>query len=185
MSPMSFQCLQFVIAMSSKCPQQITPFRSQAPNEMRLRQRVKGSLPNLPLEACLSSTGWYVWKSRRLAALSHVTIAVGAPGPVTCHRVMRGTRERISHMWASNLPGMVAPVWALTHCAHCAGERLARACNTRGDTGKDTRAERRPGQSKAEKSWAGNALFLGNSSELREQLEIAGGREHFKVLENQ
>ena len=71
-------------------------------------------------------------------------------------------------------PGMVAPVWALTHCAHCAGERLARACNTRGDTGKDTRAERRPGQSKAEKSWAGNALFLGNSSELREQREIAG-----------
>ena len=83
MSPMSFQCPQNVIAMSSKCPQQITPFRSQAPNEMRLRQRVKGSLPNLPLEACLSSTGWYVWKSRRLAALSHVTIAVGAPGP--CH----------------------------------------------------------------------------------------------------
>ena len=71
-------------------------------------------------------------------------------------------------------PGMVAPVWALTHCAHCAGERLARACNTRGDTGKDTRAERRPGQSKAEKSWAGNALFLGNSSELREQRDIAG-----------
>ena len=70
-------------------------------------------------------------------------------------------------------PGMVAPVWALTHCAHCAGERLARACNTRGDTGKDTRAERRPGQSKAEKSWAGNALFLGNSSELREQRDIA------------
>ena len=80
---MFFQCPQNVIAMSLKCPQQITPFRSQAPNEMRLRQRVKGSLPNLPLEACLSSTGWYVWKSRRLAALSHVTIAVGAPGP--CH----------------------------------------------------------------------------------------------------
>ena len=70
------------------------------------------------------------------------------------------------------------------HTACCAGERLARACNTRGDTGKDTRAERRPGQSKAEKSWGGNALFLGNSSELREQLEIAGGREHSKVLEN-
>ena len=70
------------------------------------------------------------------------------------------------------------------HTAHCAGERLARACNTRGDTGKDTRAERRPGQSKAEKSWGGNALFLGNSSELSEQRDIAGGREHFKVLEN-
>ena len=60
------------------------------------------------------------------------------------------------------------------HTACCAGERLARACNTRGDTGKDTRAERRPGQSKAEKSWGGNALFLGNSSELREQRDIAG-----------
>ena len=77
------QCSFNVLKMASQCPQQITPFRSQAPNEMRLRQRVKGSHSNLPLEACLSSTGWYVWKSRRLAALSHVTIAVGAPGP--CH----------------------------------------------------------------------------------------------------
>ena len=96
--PIPSQCRQCpfnVFNMSSQCPQHFTPFRSQAPNEMRLRQRVKGSLPNLPLEACLSSTGWYVWKSRRLAALSHVTIAVGAPGPVTCHRVMRGTRESV------------------------------------------------------------------------------------------
>ena len=156
--PIPSQCRQCpfnVFNLSSQCPQHFTPFRSQAPNETRLRQRVKGSLPNLPLEACLSSTGWcVVWKSRRLAALSHVTIAVGAPGPVTCHRVMRGTRERISRIWTSLEPrgpgpGMVAPVWALTHCAHCAGERLARACNTRtrgrirGQSGAQDRARRR------------------------------------------
>ena len=103
----------------------------------------------------------------------------GGPGPVTCHRVMRGTRERISRIWTSLEPrgpgpGMVAPVWALTHCAHCAGERLARACNTRTRGRIRGQSGRRPGQSKAEKSWEGNALFLGNSSELREQREIPG-----------
>ena len=181
---MSFQCLQFVIAMSSKCPQQITPFRSQAPNEMRLRQRVKGSLPNLPLEACLSSTGWYVWKSRRLAALSHVTIAVGAPGP--CHLSQ-------SHAWHArayiSYMGLETSLewwrrYGRLHTACCAGERLARACNTRtrgrirGQSGAQDRARRRNlGQEM--RSSLGTLRNLESSGIL-----LGGEREHSKVLEN-
>ena len=192
--PIPSQCRQCpfnVFNLSSQCPQHFTPFRSQAPNEMRLRQRVKGSLPNLPLEACLSSTGWYVvWKSRRLAALSHVTIAVGAPGPVTCHRVMRGTRERISRIWTSLEPrgpgpGMVAPVWALTHCAHCAGERLARACNTRtrgrirGQSGAQEDRARRRNLGEEMRSSLGTLRNLESSGRF-----LGGEREPSKVLEN-
>ena len=132
--------------MSSKCHRNVSKmsssnhsFRSQAPNEMRLRQRVKGSLPNLPLEACLSTTGWYVWKSRRLAALSHVTIAVGAPGPVTCHRVMRGTRERISRMDLARTSRTQGLEWwrryGRLHTAHTALGSVSRAPVTHGHHG--------------------------------------------------
>ena len=101
-------------------------------------------------------------------------------GPRPCHlsqsHAWHARRAYISYMDIESLadpgPGMVAPVWALTHCAHCAGERLARACNTRTRGRIRGQSGRRPGQSKAEKSWGGNALFLGNSSELREQREI-------------
>ena len=138
--PIPSQCRQCpfnVFNLSSQCPQHFTPFRSQAPNEMRLRQRVKGSLPNLPLEACLSSTGWYVWKSRRLAALSHVTIAVGAPGPVTCHRVMRGTRESVYLVYGprSNLADLGLEWWrryGRLHTAHTALGSVSRAPVTHG-----------------------------------------------------
>ena len=102
---------------------------------MRLRQRVKGSLPNLPLEACLSSTGWYVvWKSRRLAALSHVTIAVGAPGPVTCHRVMRGTRESVYLVYGprSNLADLGLEWWRRYGRLHTALGSVSRAPVTHG-----------------------------------------------------
>ena len=134
---MFFQCLQFAIAMSSKCPQQITPFRSQAPNETRLRQRVKGSLPNLPLEACLSSTGWYVWKSRRLAALSHVTIAVGAPAlsPVTESCVAREESVYLVYGPRSNLADLGLEWWrryGRLHTAHTALGSVSRAPVTHG-----------------------------------------------------
>ena len=139
--PIPSQCRQCpfnVFNLSSQCPQHFTPFRSQAPNEMRLRQIVKGSLPNLPLEACLSSTGWYVvWKSRRLAALSHVTIAVGAPGPVNCHRVMRGTRESVYLVYGprSNLADLGLEWWrryGRLHTAHTALGSVSRAPVTHG-----------------------------------------------------
>ena len=175
--------------MSSKCPQQITPFRSQAPNEMRLRQRVKGSLPNLPLEACLSSTGWYVWKSRRLAALSHVTIAVGAPGP--CHLSQ-------SHAWHARayisykgleLADQDLEWWrryGRLHTAHTALGSVSRAPVThggtrgriRGQSGAQDRARRRNlGQEM--RSSLGTLRNLESSGRL-----LGGEREHSKVLEN-
>ena len=84
-----------------------------------------------------------------------------------------------------NLPGMVAPVWALTHCAHCAGERLARACNTRtprgrirGQSGAQDRARRR-NLGEEMRSSLGTLRNLESSGIL-----LGGEREHSKVLEN-
>ena len=133
--------------MSSKCHRNVSKmsstnhsFRSQAPNEMRLRQRVKGSLPNLPLEACLSSTGWYVWKSRRLAALSHVTIAVGAPGP--CHLSQSHAwhaRAYISYMDLARTSQTQGLEWwrryGRLHTAHTALGSVSRAPVTHGHHG--------------------------------------------------
>ena len=89
----------------------------------------------------LSPTGlsehWVAMENTRAGRDVTCQYRRGVPRP--CHLSQSHAwhaRERISRIWTSLEPrgpgpGMVAPVWALTHCAHCAGERLARACNTR------------------------------------------------------
>ena len=171
--------------MSSKCPQQITPFRSQAPNEMRLRQRVKGSLPNLPLEACLSSTGWYVWKSRRLAALSHVTIAVGAPAlsPVTESCV---ARESVYLVYGPRASLEWWRRYGRLHTAHTALGSVSRAPVTHGGTRGRIRGQS-GAQDRARRRNLGEEMrsSLGTLRNLESSWRLLGGeREHFKVLAN-
>ena len=99
-------------------------------------------------------------------------------------------RERISRIWTSLEPrrpgpGMVAPVWALTHCAHCAGERLARACNTRtrgrirGQSGAQEDRARRRNLGAEMRSSLGTLRNLESSGRF-----LRGEREPSKVLEN-
>ena len=155
---------------------------------MRLRQRVKGSLPNLPLEACLSSTGWYVWKSRRLAALSHVTIAVGAPAlsPVTESCV---ARESVYLVYGprSNLADLGLEWWrryGRLHTAHTALGSVSRAPVTRtrgrirGQSGAQDRARRR-NLGEEMRSSLGTLRNLESSGRF-----LGGEREPSKVLEN-
>ena len=157
---------------------------------MRLRQRVKGSLPNLPLEACLSTAPGGTYGKVEGWPPCHMSLSLWGPRPVTCHRVMRGTRERISRIWTSLEPrgpgpGMVAPVWALTHCAHCAGERLARACSTRtrgrirGQSGAQEDRARRRNLGQEMRSSLGTLRNLESSGRC-----LGGEREPSKVLEN-
>ena len=111
-----------------------SPNESWPDEKTNHRPSLPKNIPHCLPQACLS-TGW-LWKTRGLAAMSHVSIAVGFHGPVTCHRVMRVSQygPRRLEWWRR---------YGRLHTAGSAGERRRdcvgpRALHTRTQDG-DTR----------------------------------------------
>ena len=138
--PIPSQCRQCpfnVFNLSSQCPQHFTPFRSQAPNEMRLRQRVKGSLPNLPLEACLSTAPGGTYGKVEGWPPCHMSLSPWGPpalSPVTESCV---ARESVYLVYGprSNLADQGLEWWrryGRLHTAHTALGSVSRAPVTHG-----------------------------------------------------